>query len=233
MRQKINSIAQHFRLPVVCVLCHHYHQGFHAVCDPCKNQFTAIKHPCEICSLPLTDASFAICGHCIKQRPVFDKVLTAYSFEDPLRTLLHEFKYQKGLYLRSFLIKLILDAQNKQTPVPDCLIPVPLHPQRLRQRGFNQAAELAKGLAKQSGIPCDLAICTKIINTQPQVGLNREERRKNLRLSFAVKPCSYRHIVLIDDLLTTGSTADELANLFKKQGVERVDVWCCARTSGE
>ena len=104
-----------------------------------------------------------------------------------------------------------------------------MHPIRLRQRGFNQAAELAKQLAHTLNLPFDLFSCKKIINTAAQAGLNEQQRRKNLRDAFEAKPLPYQHITLVDDLLTTGSTANDLAKVLKKQGVTRVDVWCCAR----
>ena len=123
----------------------------------------------------------------------------------------------------------MMQAFDSQATLADCIMPIPLHSKRIQQRGFNQAAELAKLLAKKLTIPYDATICKKITNTSPQVGLNAEERRKNLRHSFSAKPTSYHYVLLIDDLITTGSTANEMAKVLKKQGVERVDVWCCAR----
>lgn len=163
-----------------------------------------------------------------KKRPGFDAVLTAYRFNGLLRSLLHDYKYRQALYLRSFLVKLMKDA------LPDdyrseCLIPVPLHALRLRQRGFNQTAELAKILAAELAIPCSLTRCQKIINTPTQAGLSGRQRRNNLKQSFRIKPMPYAHVTLVDDLLTTGSTASELARCLKQQGVQRVDVLCCAR----
>lgn len=105
-----------------------------------------------------------------------------------------------------------------------------MHPQRIKQRGYNQAAILAKALAKKLKLPCDLLHCQKIINTPPQASLDREQRHKNLHQAFRVRTLPYQHVALIDDLLTTGSTANELALTLKKAGIQRVDVWCCART---
>ncbi len=105
-----------------------------------------------------------------------------------------------------------------------------MHAQKIRSRGFNQAAILARSLAKILKIPCDLTCCQKIINTLPQASLEKKERQSNLKNAFRATPVPYKHIALIDDLLTTGSTANEVAFTFKKIGVEQVDVWCCART---
>ncbi len=217
------------RLPAVCVLCCQYHRQPFAVCTACANLLQRIGPACRYCALPLPDDNFLVCGRCTIAKPVFDKVNTAYLFAEPLRTLLHEFKYAQALYLGGFLAQLMLDALPKQAMQTQCLVPVPLHPKRLRERGFNQAAELAKLLARTLQLPCELNLCKKIIHTVPQVSLNKKQRMDNLRHAFQSKPSNYQHITLVDDLLTTGSTANELARTFKKQGVGQVDLWCCAR----
>ncbi len=158
-----------------------------------------------------------------------DRIFTDYRFEEPLRGLLHEFKYREGLYLSSFLASLIAHSVSKEALNTQCLIPIPLHTKRLQQRGFNQAALLTKHLSNTFGIPYQLSLCKKIQHTPPQAGLTAEHRRLNLKKAFHVPPMPYQHITLVDDLLTTGSTAHALASLLKQQGVIRVDVWCCAK----
>ncbi|KGP63108.1 competence protein ComF [Legionella norrlandica] len=185
---------------------------------------------CQYCAYPLPDDAHLICGQCIKKRPNFDNAYVAYQFEEPLRGLLHQFKYHNGLYLASFLNQLLINAIPPNAPKPECLIPVPMHPKRLKIRGFNQAAVLSKLLARQLKIPYDLYRCKKVINTATQVSLSGEERRKNLKNAFYTPPLPYEHVMLVDDLLTTGSTANELAYTLKKAGVKRVDICCCART---
>ncbi|CDZ76958.1 DNA utilization protein GntX [Legionella massiliensis] len=231
MRQKIASISQMLRLPSICVLCQQYHRQQLAVCELCKASLKKIGPACYYCALPLPDEKFLVCGLCSKKQPVIDHTLTAYLYEDPLRALLHDFKYKEALYLRSFLVDLMLEALPEQALLQtECLVPVPSHPRRIRERGFNQAAELAKMLAKTLGLVCELNLCKKIIHTQPQASLNSKARRRNLRQAFQAKTKGYQHITLVDDLLTTGSTANELAKVLKQQGVSRVDLWCCART---
>jgi len=231
VRQKIASIAQRLRIPAVCPFCSHYHRGKYAACDDCSSLLVHIGNACTICCLPLTDNIIGPCGNCIKQKPAFDQVITAYCFEEPLRTFLHEFKYKQALYLRSFMVKLMCDALTITSYTPGCLVPVPMHAKRLKERGFNQAAELTKLLARKMRLTYDLTLCEKTINTVPQVYLNAKQRKRNLHQGFRAYPTAHRHITLIDDLLTTGSTADELALILKKQGVEKVDVWCLARTA--
>ena len=104
-----------------------------------------------------------------------------------------------------------------------------MHYKRLRQRGFNQAAELAKQLGKTLKLPYDLYQCKKIRNTPPQASLDARQRQKNLHDAFLAAPIPYQHITLVDDLITTGNTVNELAKSLKMQGVDRVDVWCCAK----
>jgi ComF family protein len=151
-------------------------------------------------------------------------------FEEPLRTLLHEFKYKKGLYLGPFIAQLMMQKIPLMDLEKTCLIPVPIHPQRLKERGYNQAVVLTQLLAKKLGYTYDLSRCQKKRNTPPQAGLDKKARQKNLRHAFETKPIHYPHVVLIDDLMTTGSTANELACTLKAVGVHQVDVWCCART---
>ena len=230
MRHKIASIAQMLRLPAICSLCQQYHLNRLAICSECNDLLTPLGPACRYCAEPLPDPAFWVCGRCIPKRPAIDAVMTAYRFEEPLRTLLHEFKYREGLHLLTFLATLMRQALPAAYQT-DCLIPVPMHPKRLRQRGFNQAAELAKYLSRQLNLPCNLNHIQKHVNTAPQAGLSSTERKQNLRHAFQAKPTRYQHVTLIDDLLTTGSTANELARVLKQQGVARVDLWCCARVS--
>ncbi len=229
MRYKMVSISQWLSLPSVCVLCNQYHQGTVAVCEACQMLFTPLGQVCCHCAMPLPPSDFLVCGQCSKKKPYYDSTIAALRFEEPIRTLLHEFKYQEGLYLADFFAALIAKALSKDALETQCLIPVPMHPKRLRQRGFNQAAELVKKLGKRLKLHYDLSHCKKIINTAPQASLNREQRQKNLHNAFQAEPLLYQHVTLVDDLLTTGSTANALAKLLKEQGVTRVDVWCCAR----
>jgi ComF family protein len=229
---KLPSISQwlkQLRLPHHCLLCSTSHHGSDAICAHCLDCFKPTLYSCSYCALPLPAGQFLVCGQCIQKKPDFDKVIAPYPFEEPLRSLLHEFKYHQGLYLISFLAKLILSHLPKEALKTDCLIPVPIHPQKLQQRGFNQAAELTKYLARELHLPYDLHVCKKILHTTPQAELNAEQRRSNLRHAFMTSPMPYQHVTIIDDLLTTGSTANALAKSLKIRDVQQVNVWCCAR----
>lgn len=226
------SITQFFRLPSVCTVCYQYHKGTLAVCEPCQTLLTPLVYFCKYCALPLPNRNFLICGQCSQKKPYFDRAMAAYLFEEPLRSLLHEFKYRDGLYLTSFITSLMLKTLTKDFEKPQCLIPVPMHPKRLQQRGFNHSAEMVKRLGKILDIPYELSLCSKIYNTAPQAGLDGKQRKRNLHNVFSAKANSYRHVMIIDDLITTGSTSNELTRALRKTGIERVEVWSCARAAG-
>lgn len=223
------SMLKILRIPAICPLCAHYHRNCLAICEDCILRLIPIGPACTNCATPLPSKGFLTCGACIKKKPHFDKAWIGYRFEEPLRGLLHRFKYQENLYLGSFLTHLMLKSipQNFHT---QCLIPIPMHPTRLKERGFNQAQILAKLLGKSLNIPYNIQHCHKIINTAPQATLSGQDRRKNLHKAFAVKPIPYTKVTLVDDLLTTGSTANALAKILKQNGATEVDIWCCART---
>lgn len=230
MRQKLLSIAQRIRLPSICVLCNQTHAQNLAVCDACIHLFTFLDPACKQCSLPVVDSSYLLCGQCIKKPPYFDSTTIAYSYEEPLASLVRQFKYQNKLYLSAFLAQLIINAWAKKPTYPQCLIPIPMHDKKLKKRGFNQTIILSRFLSKQLKIPIDLTSCQKVLNTEPQAELTSNQRAQNIKNAFSVSPLPYSHVALIDDLLTTGSTANELAKKLKESGITTVEVWCCART---
>lgn len=231
MQRKIASISQFLKVPSICTLCAQYHANHLAVCENCIHYFATLPHKCDCCALPLPNSSYSICGICSVQKPAFDKIITAYRFEEPLRTFLHEFKYEDGLYLLKFIANLMLRALTAEDAKTECLIPMPMHPDRIRTRGFNQSVELAKYLSKIIKRPYDLTLCKKIKNTPPLASLDAKARKKQIKNSFHCKSSPYQHVTIVDDLITTGSTANELAHTLKRAGVGRVTVWCCARTT--
>lgn len=224
------SITRFIRLPSICPICQLYHTNPLAICKACHQSLQPLGPACQRCAFPLPDDAFPLCGHCIQNPPHFDKIIAAYRYEEPLRTLLHEFKYREGLYLTGLLVDFMIKNLPEEDLDGACLIPVPIHPKRLRKRGFNQAAELARGLSKKLQVPYERRASQKIRDTLPQAALNAKERKKNLRNAFQITlKQSYPHVILIDDLVTTGSTVNELAKALKDKGIARVDVWSCAR----
>lgn len=231
MLKRLKSISQKIQFPAICNLCSQYHNNLSAICEFCSELLISIGSQCEICALPIPQSSTMTCGKCLKKKPWFDKVFVNYIFEEPLRTILHDFKYKEGLYLTSFLTDLMFQNFDDDLSKTECLIPVPLHLNKLKARGFNQSALLAKKLAKQLNLPVGLDYCQKTLNTLAQAGLKWDQRSKNLKNAFRLKKTiPYKNITLIDDLITTGSTANELAKVLKNHGIEKVYLWCVART---
>lgn len=228
MLNAVFNLLQRIQLPSICALCNQFHKRKTAVCSFCVELIKPLGSCCRQCAQPLPQAN-TLCGLCIKKPPYFDRTFACYQFEEPLRSLIHHFKYHNGLYLSGFLSELMWQTLPNQASSAQCLIPVPMHAKRIKQRGFNQAAILAKILAKKLNLPCDLSHCKKIINTSAQANLDATQRKKNLHKAFLIKPLPYQHIIIIDDLMTTGSTANELAFSLKQSGIKQVDVWCCAR----
>src|SRR3990167_10179666 len=235
MLDKIASIAQFLQKSVlnharICMLCQQYHRTNAVICDDCRQYLTPLGRRCYYCATLLAEnhTTSNVCDSCAQETHVIDAIITAYRYEEPLKTLLHLFKYQQGLDLKTLLVSLMLEApfEHRHT---ECLIPIPMHRQRLRQRGFNQAAILARCLSRQIKVPCLLYACQKIRKTLPQARLSLHQRQHNLKDAFKVQTIPHNRITLIDDLYTTGSTTREIASSFKAQGVEQVDVWCCAR----
>lgn len=217
------------RLPTPCYICRQYHQNVHAICQDCIALLEPLGPACRTCATPLPQPDPALCGVCSVHPPILDRVYTAYRYSEPLRTLLHAFKYEAALYLSSFITQLMLDAKDPHYTT-ECLIPIPLHRSRLRTRGFNQAAVLSIQLSRFIHKPYALHACKKILSTPAQAGLNANDRRHNLEHAFKATSLPYHHVTLVDDLLTTGATANEVARILKQHaGVQRVDLWCCAR----
>lgn len=219
----------------VCLLCADTCPLDMSLCAACRACLPRLLHHCPQCGIglntPLPKGS--ICGACLRRPPAFDRCLALGAYTSPLPELIARFKFQGVLSSGKALARLLLAelASQWDTRLPDALIPVPLHPSRLRARGFNQSLELARELARPLGIPLDMSLCHRKRSTPPQKGLSARERAVNLRGAFVLDgpPCHWRHVALVDDVVTTMATVNEIASLLKKAGIERVEVVCLAR----
>jgi ComF family protein len=182
--------------------------------------------------LPAEAPTGGICGACLKKTPPFERCLAPLLYQHPVGELVSGLKFQQKLSHGRVMAALLLDyIEQELDEPPQLLIPVPLHKDRLRERGYNQALELARPLSRRLGIPLDYRSCRRIRSTKPQSALQIKERRKNVRGAFEIKgEIPARHVALVDDVVTTGNTVRELALLLKRHGVRRVDVWAVART---
>ncbi len=226
------NIIQDYLLPPTCLLCGNKGFKSHDLCDCCYQRLNRNKRCCYRCA-EIFESSIAtpsLCGHCISKPPAFDETYAPFVYQEEIRHLVTKLKFG-GHTKNARLLGLLLAEHLKQTAqLPELIIPVPLHKTRFRERGFNQALEIAKTVGKALNIPLDTTSCHITHDTPHQIGLTALERRKNLAKAFILKkPITAQHVAILDDVMTTGSTVHELASLLKKAGVERVDVWVCAR----
>jgi ComF family protein len=226
--------TQAMLLPPSCVLCgDHGQPPLLDICMHCVTDLPPNLAPCPLCAQPRQPGMEFTwpCGQCLSKPHPFDRALAPFIYDYPLDHLIHAFKYGGVLsYGRVLGMLLAYYLRTRGEPLPEALIPVPLHAARQRERGFNQAYELARPLSQLLGIPIDDMLCRRKRETQDQTELTAGERRRNVRNAFSLlrKPL-YKHVALIDDVLTTGSTVGEVARMLKSGGVARVEVWTVAR----
>jgi ComF family protein len=177
------------------------------------------------------------CGQCAARPPAFERVLAPWVYDFPVDSLITRFKHQAkwplGRLMGEMLAQSLQNHFDEGLEQPDALVPVPLATQRLRQRGFNQASMLARWLSASLQIPCEENLLRRTHDTPAQQALDAQARQRNLRQAFALAQDASpgkRHLALVDDVLTTGATAQALARLLRDAGAARVDVYCLART---
>lgn len=171
------------------------------------------------------------CGNCQRHPPQFDAARIPFAYAPPLSGGITRLKFHARLAAARLLGELLVGALQADPPDrPDGLLPVPLHWRRLRQRGFNQALEIARPVARRLRLPVSTRHVIRRLDTRPQSDLDRQQRRRNLQHAFAmVRPLPWRHVAILDDVVTTGNTVDALAALLRQHGVERIQVWAVAR----
>ena len=148
--------------------------------------------------------------------------------------MIHSLKYQTNLAIAPILANLLIKKLKVTETLPDVIIPMPLHPIRLRERGFNQAMEISRYISKYMRIVILPDSCNRIKHTLPQTGLPWKDRQKNIREAFSCKiDLSGKHVALVDDVMTTGATLNELAKVLRKQGATEISNWVIARTQSE
>ncbi len=210
--------------------------GVH-LCARCAAKARPIVAPfCQTCSEPFAGAitSTFTCQNCAERRLHFDCAVAPYLSRSVVRELIHRFKYDRHFYLRHPLTAWAADGladTRLAAPPIDAFVPVPLHPARFREREFNQADEIAKLLSQRTGTPL-LRALRRIRYTSTQTVLDRHERMENLRNAFRVRDTAavlLRHLVLVDDVFTTGSTVDECARVLRQAGAASVRVLTVAR----
>jgi ComF family protein len=220
-------------LPPRCLVCGEAGADCHDLCVDCQRALPWNSSACAHCGLPMPEP-VAACGRCLKKPPPLDRVHAAFRYRFPVDRLLPRFKFHHdlaaGRELAEAMRTMLTDAMLVDDERPHALIAVPLHLKRLRQRGYNQALELARPLSKAFAVPLLHDGLRRIRDIAPQSGLGALERRRNPRGAFAVGDDTLpAHVALIDDVMTTGATLYECARVLKRAGVQRVDAWVAAR----
>lgn len=200
------------------------------MCAGCDADLSSYRLPaCPTCALPTPDGQ--VCGACLKRPPAFDHTLAAFSYRFPLDRLLHAFKYSGNLALVELLAKPLAQSAAGH-PKPDLLLPMPLHPGRLKERGFNQSLEIAKPISRWLDIPLAADACRRTRDTPPQAGLKLRERRRNIRGAFDCDlDLSGKSVAVLDDVMTTGATLEEISRVLRRRGAATISAWVVARTA--
>jgi len=221
--------------PSHCRLCGIATRTMLDLCRSCREDAPWLENACRQCSLPLSACwDDALCGRCQKLTPAFDTTTALFHYHPPIDYLIKRLKFSNELAISPLLSGLLANRlAARDAPLPALLIPVPLHHTRLRERGFNQSTELARGVGRKLNIRISHRLCTRNRKTAPQSLLTHNARRLNLRNAFTVTTDRVPgHIAIIDDVMTTGHTASELARALKRAGAKQVEVWVIARAGG-
>lgn len=205
------------------------------LCAACLALLPWNLHACGRCGLPLTGESADLtCGRCLRHAPAYDRAWCAFEYAYPLAHLIRRCKYGGALpYTRVLggLLAHYLQQQSRER-WPECFIPVPLHPLRYRSRGYNQVIELGRWLEHELHVVMRTDLVERSRNTPEQAGLPHHRRRKNLHRAFSVTTAALpSHVALLDDVMTTGSTLNELAKTLRTAGVRHIEAWSLARVA--
>lgn len=222
-----------FALPSLCAVCNGW--GVTRICDSCRTRFAAPHQRCSRCALEV-DARVEICGTCLVDPPPHRHALAAVNYAWPWSSLIANFKFHGALDLAPACADLLLAAQHRgRMPRPTLLVPVPLSAARLRERGYNQAWELARRVGRKLRVAADPELLRRVRDTPHQLALAPDRRAANVRGAFTVAPAASvalrgRDVTLVDDVMTTGATVAEAARVLLAAGAAQVDVWIVART---
>jgi ComF family protein len=220
-------------LPTQCAVCRDWSNE--RVCGPCIRRFAAPVARCQRCALRVPSGR-SVCGACLKDPPPQDRALAALDYGHPWDPLIARFKFNDALDLAEPFARLLGEAWRAgDVPPADWLLPVPLAAARLRERGYNQSWEIARRIAAQLGTRADAGLLLRLRDTPHQLAFPVERRAANVHGAFAVEPTRTdelrgRHVAVIDDVMTTGATAAEIARTLKQAGAAQVTLCVLART---
>lgn len=228
---RVGSRLRH--LPGLCAVCGSWDHG--RLCAECIARFTAPRPRCRLCALQVPIAT-PVCGNCLVDPPPVSAALAAVDYGHPWDGLVTRFKFHAALDLGRSLAQQMLAAFDRdKAPRPAWLVPIPLSAARLRERGYNQAWELVRHLARALDCPADAQVLRRIKDTPHQLDFPIDQRAGNVRSAFGVD-VRHRHtlrgrtVTLVDDVMTTGATTNEAARTLLDAGAAKVEVWVLART---
>ncbi len=215
--------------PGVCLACGCELYDANSLCTSCSELLKRVPNPCQYCGQPNPVVGL-VCPACLLNPPRWQKMIAPLQYRGLTRDYLLQLKFSESLYLAKSLCQQCIEPFRETSPRPEVLIPVPLHRERLFERGYNQAYEIASVWSSAFGIPIDRHALVRLRATPSQSGLSAAQRAHNVRRAFAYAPKhEYRHVALVDDIVTTGSTVTEITKTLHRAGVEYVEVWALAR----
>jgi len=213
--------------PQDCVLCA-APSGDEPLCTGCRRDLPSLGESCPRCAMPSPGGQ--VCGACLRDAPAFDRTVAVLRYAPSADRLVHAFKYRGRLALARYFAH---ELARRIDPLPavDVIVPMPLAPRRLAERGFNQALEIARHLGRLTRIPVARRAARRARETADQTGLAPEERARNVRGAFACDAAlAGRRIAVVDDVMTTGASLDELARTLRRAGALHIENWVVART---
>ena len=222
--------------PKVCLHCDDSGHNEMDLCERCFLNLPWVEFACQHCALPLPNTNSSTCGACTNRELYFDYASAPFQFDGFIRDAIYQFKFNQKLTQGKLLAQLLMQhVEGMDLETPELIIPVPLHKKRMQQRGYNQALEIARMVSKNTGSELDYKTVYRNRDTSVQMELPAKQRHKNVKGAFSVKENSTilnnKHVCILDDVMTTGNTVNEVAKCLKDAGVERVGVWCIARVS--
>jgi len=228
-------------VPPSCLVCRTPLEQHHALCAPCWREVYFIRAPlCDVLGIPLPfdTGERTVSAGALARPPAYDRARAVAHFSGSMRTLVHQLKYADRHDARALFGRWLAEAGRELLAGADLVVPVPLTRWRLLSRRFNQAAILAQELSRQAGLRLDLHLLRRTRFTKTQVGLTHDQRRRNVAGAFSVThsrraSLQGRNVLLVDDVITTGATAEACARALKRAGAARVDVLALALVTGE
>ncbi len=223
IRDKLTQLLN----PALCLGCGIPIKPSAYFCAYCVESLQRVSNPCSCCGQPNPTLA-ELCPACLYKPPAWQVMIAPLLYQGATRNMIHRFKFAEQPELAEALVHHLADCY-RQRPV-QALLPVPLHDSRLLERGFNQSLEIAAALSRRLDIPLQHHALQRIRATESQSGLSLNQRRKNLTRAFSYQARqNYAAVAVVDDVITSGSTMNEICKLLTRSGIEHIEVWSLAR----